>query len=319
VADPVGDLVLRYARTHGPFPTEAVAARLALPPRAVAGSLAQLAARGRVVQGAFTPGRIGREWCETDVLRQIRQRSLAKLRHEVEPVTAAALGRLATTWHGLAIRRSGLDALLDVIEQLQGAPLPASLLEREILPSRLDGYRPGDLDVLTSAGEITWVGVEPLGDRDGRIAVYLADHLARLLPPPAAPGELDDRATRIVQHLRREGASFFAAVHQAAGGGYPRETVDTLWDLVWRGLVTNDTFHPLRAFTQPTTRQPGSSMPRCYGPSPRMGFPFSWPARTPWSGMPGLHAARRISISSSCRPTGPGWSARWGSAASGRN
>ena len=128
------------------------------------------------------------------MLRHIRQRSLAKLRHEVEPVSAAALGRLATTWHGLGVRRSGLDALLDAIEQLQGAPLPASLLEREILPSRLDGYRPGDLDVLTSAGEITWVGVEPLGDRDGRIAVYLADHLAKLLPPRAAAGELDDRA-----------------------------------------------------------------------------------------------------------------------------
>ncbi len=170
-------------------------------------------------------------------------------------MSAAALGRLATTWHGLGVRRSGLDALLDAIEQLQGAPLPASLLEREILPSRLDGYRPGDLDVLTSAGEIAWVGVEPLGDRDGRIAVYLADHLAKLLPPRAAAGELDDRATRIVQHLRREGASFFAAVHQAAGGGYPRETVDTLWDLVWRGLVTNDTFHPLRAFTQPPVKR----------------------------------------------------------------
>jgi ATP-dependent Lhr-like helicase len=179
-------------------------------------------------------------------------------------VSASALGRLATTWHGLAPRRSGLDALLDVIEQLQGAPLPASLLEREILPARIDGYEPGALDVLASAGEVAWVGLEPLGERDGRIAVCLADHLAKLLPPAASSPDLDERANRVLQHLRRQGASFFAALHQAVGGGYPGETVDALWDLVWRGLVTNDTFHPLRAFTQPPvkrTRRHDSAQP----------------------------------------------------------
>ncbi len=73
-------------------------------------------------------------------------------------MSAAALGRLTVAWHGLARRRRGLDALLDVVEQLQGAPLAASLLEREILPARIDGYRPADLDTLCGAGEVTWVG-----------------------------------------------------------------------------------------------------------------------------------------------------------------
>jgi ATP-dependent Lhr-like helicase len=255
LTDPVGDLVLRYARTHGPFVAEAVAARFGLAPRAVIAALARLASRGRLVQGAFTPGRTGREWCEAEVLRTIRQRSLARLRREVEPVNAAALGRLAVTWHGVGVRRSGLDALLDVIEQLQGAPLPASLLERDILPARIDGYRPGDLDVLATAGEVAWVGLEPLGERDGRIAVYLADHLGKLLPPAASASDLDERAARIVEHLRREGASFFAALHQAAGGGYPRDSVDVLWDLAWQGIVTNDSFHALRAFTQPPPKR----------------------------------------------------------------
>src|SRR4029078_7230988 len=89
-------------------------------------------------------------------------------------------------WHGVTRKRQGTDALLDVIEQLQGAPLPASLLETEILPARLDGYDPAELDAVAAAGEVVWIGIEPLGDRDGRVALYLADHLPRLLPPPTA-------------------------------------------------------------------------------------------------------------------------------------
>jgi ATP-dependent Lhr-like helicase len=53
-----------------------------------------------------------------------------------------------------------------------------------------------------------------------------------------------------VDALRERGASFFGALHEAVGGGYPAETVDALWNLVWRGLITNDTFHALRAFTR---------------------------------------------------------------------
>src|ERR687885_2867732 len=114
----------------------------------------------------------------------LRRRSLAKLRHEVARVDQPVLGRFATTWQGIVKRRHGADALLDAIEQLQGAPLPASILETEILPARIDGYDPGDLDAIAAAGEVMWVGVEPLGDRDGRVALYLADHLPRLLAPP---------------------------------------------------------------------------------------------------------------------------------------
>lgn len=53
-----------------------------------------------------------------------------------------------------------------------------------------------------------------------------------------------------MEYLHEHGASFFGPLHAAVGGGYPAETVDVLWGLVWRGLVTNDTFHALRAFTR---------------------------------------------------------------------
>jgi ATP-dependent Lhr-like helicase len=253
VADPHGDLVLRYARTHGPFTTDECAARFGLGDAVAADVLARLSAGGRILAGEFRPGGVEREWCETGVLRSLRQRSLARLRHEVEPVEADALGRFVTAWQGVVRARPGVDALLDAIEQLQGAPLPASVLESEILPSRVEGYRPADLDLLMGAGEVVWVGVGPLGDRDGRVALYLTDHLRTLLPLTPAP-RLEGHARDIASHLASAGASFFPAIHAACGGGFPQEIVDALWDLVWQGLVTNDTLHALRAFLAPPPR-----------------------------------------------------------------
>jgi ATP-dependent Lhr-like helicase len=147
-------------------------------------------------------------------------------------------------------RARGLDAVLDAVEKLQGAPLAASVLETEILPARVDGYVRGDLDRLAASGEVVWVGLEPLGERDGRVALYLADALPRLLPPapPAGPPP-QARERAALDHLAARGASFFAEIHAACGGGFEPETVDALWSLAWRGLVTNDTFQALRAYT----------------------------------------------------------------------
>ncbi len=252
VRDPLGDLALRYARTHAPFAAGAFAARFALAPETAEAVLLRLTAEGRIVEGEFRPGGTLREWTDAGVLRLLRRRSLAKLRHEVEPVEPAVLARFATAWQGIIRRRSGVDALLDSVEQLQGAPLAASILETEILPARIDGYDPADLDAVTAAGEVVWVGREPLGERDGRIALFLADHLPRLLRAPARPpdAELSDRERAILEYLSAQGASFFGPVHDACGAGYPGETVNALWGLVWRGLVTNDTFQSLRAFGQ---------------------------------------------------------------------
>jgi ATP-dependent Lhr-like helicase len=272
VRDPLGDLALRYARTHAPFTAPDFGSRYGLGVPAAEAVLMRLAAEGRLVEGEFRPGGTRREWTDAGVLSMLRRRSLAKLRHEVEPVDQAVLGRFATTWQGIVKRRNGADALLDAIEQLQGAPLPASILETEILPARIDIYDPADLDAVTAAGEVAWVGVEPLGDRDGRVALYLADHLPRLLPPTQdvrRPGPLDsaregskktrptddahdrsDREIAILDTLRDRGASFFGPLHEAVGSGYPGETVEALWNLVWQGLITNDTFHALRAFTR---------------------------------------------------------------------
>src|ERR1019366_4264782 len=225
VRDPLGDLALRYARTHAPFTDVDFAGRYGLSPPAAEAVLMRLAAEGRLVEGEFRPGGTRREWTDNGVLGQLRRRSLAKLRPEIEPVETTALGRFTTTWQGVAKRRHGADALLDAIEQLQGAPLAASILESELLPARIEGYDAGDLDAVIAAGEIVWIGVEPLGERDGRVALYLADHLPRLLAPAEPVRVPDPREAAILEFLRARGASFFGPLHDAVGGGYPAETV----------------------------------------------------------------------------------------------
>ncbi len=255
VRDPAGDLVRRYARSHGPFTTGEFAARYSLGVAVAESLLRRVTAEERLIEGEFRPGGTEREWVDADVLRSIRRRSLARLRQEVEPVDADALGRFAIAWHGIGSGRGGLETLLDAIEQLQGAAIPATVLEAEVLPARVADYQPAMLDTLMAAGEVVWAGVEPLGARDGRIALYLTDHAARLRPPAAdrrstERAEPGGRAADVMEYLRGHGASFFAEIHQGAGGGFPQETVEALWDLVWAGLITNDTLHPLRAYTR---------------------------------------------------------------------
>jgi ATP-dependent helicase Lhr and Lhr-like helicase len=262
VAQPVLELVRRYARTHGPFTQKEVANRFALDAAVIENTLRQLTIEGRVLEGGFRPGGLHREWCDSEILRQIRRKSLAKLRREVEPVDQHTLARLFTHWQGLLTPRrsshSHLDALLDAIETLQGAPVPASLLESAILPARVAGYEPAGLDTLIAAGEVTWAGIDPIGERDGRIALFLAEKLLLLAQHRPITEPLTDREEKILAVLESTGASFFEPLHQAVGGGYPGESIDALWSLVWRGLVTNDSLHALRAYTT----KPDSSRPQ---------------------------------------------------------
>jgi ATP-dependent Lhr-like helicase len=245
---PLEALVARFARTHGPFVAREVAERLGASEERVAGALFALETAGRVVRGEFRPGGLGREWCDADVLRQIRRRSLAALRREVEPVDASALGRFLPAWQAVTSPRGGPTALLDTIEQLQGAAIHASILESDVLPARVRGYRPADLDALCASGEVVWIGAGGVGADDGRIALGFRDHLRLVAPPPpeARPdGPIPDA---IREHLRSHGASFWPELLAATGVADERAVLQALWELVWAGEVTNDTLAPLRAY-----------------------------------------------------------------------
>ncbi|MEU3773381.1 ATP-dependent helicase [Streptomyces sp. NPDC032472] len=250
VKDPLGDLLARYARTHGPFTTAAVAARFGLGAAVTEGALHRLAAAGRVVQGEFHPAGIGQEWCDAAVLRRLRRRSLAALRQELEPVPPSSLATFLPQWQHLGGGLRGIDGLARAVEQLQGAPVPASALERLILPSRVAGYSPTLLDELTTTGEVVWAGAGALPGKDGWVSLYLAD-AAPLLRPAPHPLELTPLHQSLLDALSGGYGLFFRQLAQSVRAGLPEvtdlELSEVLWDLAWSGRLTNDTLAPLRS------------------------------------------------------------------------
>jgi ATP-dependent Lhr-like helicase len=250
VADPLGDLVSRYARTHGPFTAAQLAARLGLGTAVVLTVLRVLAAAGRVVEGEFRPGGVGTEWCDAEVLRLLRRRSLAALRREIEPVEQRVLGRFLPVWQHVGSRLTGAAGLIRVIEQLAGAAVPASALERLILPSRIVDYSPAVLDELTVSGDVVWVGQGALPGSDGYVSLHVSDTAELTVPEPDPTFVATEVHTALLDLLRVGGGFFFRqladAVAQRAGPRDDVEVAQALWDLVWAGLVTNDTLAPLR-------------------------------------------------------------------------
>lgn len=254
VETPTRDLIERYARTHGPFTVAACAARLGISHEVVQLTLADLGAQGRVVSGEFRPGGRESEWCDADVLRQLRRRSLAALRKEVAPVRSDALARFLPRWQGVGSRRLGVDALAEVIGVLQGAAVPASVLERDVLALRMGDFQPADLDLLCTSGELVWLGAGAVGAHDGRVRMVFREQVPALVAPPAAPDEggLDEPHHAVLrEHLSTRGASFWSELVAAVAAAqlpYDEATVlAALWDLAWAGEITNDSLAPLRA------------------------------------------------------------------------
>ncbi|MGK9146144.1 ATP-dependent helicase [Plantibacter flavus] len=262
VSDPLGDLLARYARTHGPFTTGEAARRFGLGAAVVQHTLGRLADAGRVVKGEFLPA--GRqhtggaddaqdrgptdatEWCDAGVLRKLRIRSLAALRHEVEPVDQQAFARFLPVWQHVGGKLRGVDGVAAVIDQLAGAPVPASAWESLILPSRVVDYSPAMLDELTATGEVVWSGAGSIPGNDGWVALHLAETAPLTLPLLPTTHTPDALQTELLATLGGGGAYFFRQLAEAVGSSEDTTLVDALWELVWAGLVTNDTFSPLR-------------------------------------------------------------------------
>ncbi|MEV5509394.1 ATP-dependent helicase [Streptomyces orinoci] len=277
VKDPLGDLLARYARTHGPFTSARAAERFGLGSAVTDGALHRLAAAGRIVQGEFHPSGAGQEWCDAAVLRRLRRRSLAALRQELEPVPATALAAFLPQWqhiggHGLR----GIDGLLRAVEQLQGAPVPASALEKLVLPARVSDYQPAMLDELTAAGEVLWAGAGALPGKDGWITLLPADTAPLLLPAPH-PLELTPLHRAVLDALSGGYGLFFRQIAERVrtvlpeldgSAGSEARIADALWELAWSGRLTNDTLAPLRSLLG-SGRTAGSTAHRARRAVPR--------------------------------------------------
>ncbi|MEV6562010.1 ATP-dependent helicase [Nocardia sp. NPDC051756] len=271
VADPLGDLVGRFARTHGPFDTEAVAARFGLGTAVVATALHRLITEKRIVEGEFTPGTVGSEWCDAQVLRRLRRRSLAAARHEVEPVSTATFGRFLPSWQHIGSGElRGVDGVATVVEQLAGVPIPASAWESLILPARVRDYSPAMLDELMATGEVLWSGHGSITTKDGWVALHLTDQAPFTLAPPddielsevqlnlltalGASLTLPAAAETAIPVPHGGGAYFFRQLSDATGLLDDTQVAAALWELVWAGMVSGDTFAPVRAMLSGTAR-----------------------------------------------------------------
>jgi ATP-dependent helicase Lhr and Lhr-like helicase len=240
--DSLRQLVLRYARGRGPFTTAQANDRFG---RDIEAILQDLERREELVRGELRPGGTEREWCDPDVLRRLRRASLAALRREVEPAEQAALGRFLPHWHGIDRRASLREALVP----LQGLALPVTLWESEVLPRRVPGYTPAQLDALCASGEVVWVGAGL-----DRVAVFFREDAPVLGRPAGAPPPEEAAHERIRAALGRS-AEFWSDL-VAAVDLQPEEALPALWDLVWAGEVTNDAWTPLRAGRRYQTPRP---------------------------------------------------------------
>ncbi|PPJ25230.1 ATP-dependent helicase [Nocardia nova] len=315
VADPLGDLIGRYARTHAPFTLDAVARRFGIGPAVAATALHHLGAEKRVVEGEFTPGSAGAEWCDAQVLRRLRRRSLAAARKEVEPVSTGAFGRFLPAWQHIGTSTlRGVDGVAAVVEQLAGVPIPASAWESLILPSRVRDYTPAMLDELTASGEVLWSGHGAITAKDGWIGLHPADQAPVTLAPPQ---EIDftDVQLRLLTALGAEltagvgdavaldaddsaaiepgafggnrivavagGAYFFRQLSDATGVLDDAAVAAALWELVWAGYLSGDTFAPVRARLSGTTRSTTAHRTPRRTPRGRMYLPRpAMPTRT---------------------------------------
>ncbi|AWT26821.1 ATP-dependent RNA helicase RhlE [Corynebacterium provencense] len=251
VPDAVDQLLLRWARTHGPFTASRVAEEFGLGV-ATADALARRWVSSRRLDTVTVDGQ--ECYVDTGVLRRLRAATLAKARGALEPVSTQTYAAFLGSWHGLGTAER--DDLASVIEQLAGVPLPASAWETVVLPARIPGYRPEDLDELISSGEVVVVGAGAASPTDPLVTLLPAD-LAPLLVEGGDPDSVTlGPVARLVADRVAGGGAFLASeIARALGedaaqlpGGTAHEAVDdAIRELFDAGLLVPDSFAAVRA------------------------------------------------------------------------
>ena len=286
VADPAGDLFSRYARTHTIFTTARVAQRFGLGVAVAAEVLERLRGQGMVLSGKFnqTPAADehetgSTEWVASDVFRRLKLRSLQAAREATRPVAPAAYALLLLERHGVlsdatgpsSVQQAehqqgvyeGINGVARVIEQLAGVALPASLWESQIFPARVSDYQPAMLDELLATGEAVWAGHKAIGKNDGLVSLHLSEFAAETLTPPDEEGAADTLTPlhhEILAVLADGGAWFAGQLIAKLAAGDPQDVYAALWDLIWSGYLTTDSWVALRAL-------PGASGTQARRPS----------------------------------------------------
>jgi ATP-dependent Lhr-like helicase len=215
------------------------------------------------------------EWCERRLLARIHRLTVATLRKQIEPMTAAHFMRWLMRWQHVApgTQATGERGTLEILTQLQGFEIPANAWERQVLSRRISNYDPKILDQLCLMGSVGWGRLSPhpatledtaAGKRRviptsvAPITFFVRDEAEWMLPQQAMaePGgarNLSESAQQVLQFLKQRGASFFADIVRETGK-LKAEVETGLWELVAAGLVTADGFDNLRALIDPKRR-----------------------------------------------------------------
>lgn len=287
----------RFLRTHGPVSQAELEQRYCgrISRGALIGVLEALRSLGEACCGHFVEGKGTPQWCSAEVLEQLRRMSLGLQRREVTPSSPEEYTRFLLRWQYAtgASRASGAEGLEKVVRRLHGVCLPAELWERDVLPVRVSGFTPRLVDEMCMSGRLTWAGDPQCGP--GWVALMLRELEPLSRWSPQGEGMPGVRAVQVLDALQRKGALFLGDLLSETGLSIA-ELTEALWELVWLGLVTNDSFEALRAGIRSAFRPPIEPVVKQRPPAPLFG--------------PGRRALRRVSARK-VEPTSGVWSGRW--------
>ncbi len=272
--DAVLALITGWVGHSGPTTASQFAEKLGVPPGEIDQALLRLEATGAILRGQFSGNTTETEWCERRLLARIHRLTVATLRKQIEPVTAAQFMRWLMRWQHVApgTQLTGERGLLEILRQIQGFEIPANAWERHVLARRVAEYDPKALDQLCLTGAVGWGRLSPhpatLEDSQAGarrviptsvapITFFVREEADWMTPHHAHESSdgrgLSETARLVRDFLRTRGASFFADI--VRGTGKLKSEIETgLWELVAAGLVTADGFDNLRSLIDPRRR-----------------------------------------------------------------
>jgi len=285
-------MVRGLLETCGPITTAGVASRAGITTGQADAALEALEGEGVVLRGRFTPEKSREtsdespepenagmaesssdsrlasldprllEWCHRRLLARIHRLTLDGLRKQIEPVGVEVFLTFLFRHHGVSVshQRGGANGLFEVIAQLQGLDIPSVAWERDILPLRIENYRPEWLDELCLTGEVSWARLFPPArnpeksrpmaslTRVAPISFFLRQDAAWLtvLSPALDLEGISSPARHVCELLTANGA-MFAADLLIESRMLPDHLDDALGELVARGILTADGFAGLRS------------------------------------------------------------------------
>src|SRR2546421_5782345 len=268
----------------GPTTADELANSFSLATNQIEVALAKLEGEGFAMQGQFTPdgshassvldtasegARVPTEWCSRRLLARIHRYTLNRLRKEIEPVSAADFMRFLFVWQKVAPEHKveGPQSVAATLDQLEGFEAPAGSWESEILPARVTDYDPAWLDALCVSGRLTWLRLSPPrlspdkvntsspGRSTPMVLLNRKNEAtwARAFPPREDGAQLSTNTETVHEYLKEHGASFFVDI-LAGTELLPSMVEEGLGELVFRGMVTADSFTGLRALLTPLSK-----------------------------------------------------------------